>query len=461
MAKKNYEEMSKQILEYVGGKENISFFTHCVTRLRFNVRDKSRIKEDELKKITGVLGVQWSGEQLQIIIGNEVSDVYESTCRIGGFKELEAINENLDKSRNKLTIKKIFSAIMDGIVGSMVPALPALIGCGLIQAFTLLTTKVGLLTNDSSTVAMLTLISDSVFYFMPVIIGFFAARKFNLTPAIGAVLGAMLVHPNFNTMVASGETITFFGMNVPATTYTSSVLPAIIIVYVASLIEKVLNKYTPKSMKTVIVPFITILVMAPLSFCFLASISALLSTYIADFISVMYNTVGPIAVGLLSAFAPLIVMTGMHVSLTPIAVQNVVTMGADRLINPSFVLSNFAQGGACLAVGIKSKIIDRKSFALSSSFSDVVPGISEPGMYGITLRYKTPLYGSMIGGFMGGLYFGIMKVGAFAPGAPNIFVLPGYIGGNNNLLHTVIGIVITFFISFIATLILYKEKEEY
>lgn len=461
-----YEILAKNILDNVGGASNIDSVLHCYTRLRINFKDKEKIDEKKLKELN-VIGMQYSGNQLQIIIGNEVKEVYEAFIKISGFNETEAIDENLEelhaiKEKSKKTPKTVLLAIIDGIVGCMVPLLPMLIASGLIKAIILIGQQFGWLSAESVTVTVLSFVADSAFYFMPVIIGVFAAKKFGANMAIAAMLGGALIHPTFVSLVSDNVNISVFGLPIYNTTYSSTVVPIILSIWIMSYIEKFISKHSPKSIRSILEPVLTTIIMIPLMFCIVAPLGAIFSIGFANGLNWFHSTFGVIAVMIFCAIIPWVVMVGLHVGTVPFSIAAIAATGTDKLIMPAFLISNFAQGAACLAVGLRTKNTNTKSLAFSSSFSSIVPGVSEPGMYGITLKYKTPMWGSMIGAAIGGLYFGITGVGALSFVPPNIFALAAYAGTGdykNNLLNTVIGILISIVVSFIATLILYKPKE--
>lgn len=460
--KKNYEELARQILVQVGGEDNISNVMHCYTRLRINLKDRGLVNVEELEKLS-IIGTQFSGEQLQIIIGNEVNEVYDAFVDITGLKKEKIVDEKLDKEiqRNKYSIRNIIAAVIDGIVGCMIPILPMLVASGILKAIILLIEQFGLATAESSTLVMLSLVADSAFYFMPVIIGGFAAKKFGANIALGSMLGAALIHPSFFTLVAEGSPITIFGLPVYSATYSSSVVPIILSVWVMSYIEKFISNHSPKALRALIEPVLTIVIMIPLTFSVLAPLGAIFSVGFANALTWFYATFGIFAVSLFCAIIPWVVMLGMHVGTVPISISSIAATGIDKIMMPAFLISNFTQGAACLAVGIKSKKSDLKSLAFSSAFSNLIPGVSEPGMYGITLRYKTPMWGAMTGAAVGGLYFGITGVGAFSFLPPNIFALAGYVGTgeySNNLMNTIIGILIGMVTAFVVTMLIYKPE---
>lgn len=461
--KKNYEALAKEILQNVGGNDNIVNVMHCYTRLRLNLKD---IGLADVKKIEAldVIGVQFVGEQLQIIIGNEVPALYKALLKISGLQEEKAIDEVLDekKSKKKHTLKTIVSSVIDGIVGCMIPILPMLVASGVLKAIVLILTQFHIVAADSPTMFTLGFVADSAFYFLPVIIAVFAAKKFGATIALAAVIGAAMIHPDFIARVADGAGLSVFGLPIFATNYTSSVIPIILSVWVMSYVEKWIARYSPKALYSIIVPVVTILIMIPLTFVVLAPLGAIMSNGFADALTWFYATFGILAVVVFCAIIPWVVMLGMHVGTVPISIAAIAETGVDKMIMPAFLISNFTQGAACIAVGIKTKEKDLKSLSLSSAFSMIVPGISEPGMYGVTLRYRTPLWGAMIGAASGGLYFGITGVGAFSFLPPNIFGLAAYAGegaASANLMNTVIGILIGMVVAFFVTLVIYKPEK--
>lgn len=460
----HFDHLAKEIITCIGGKENISTAMHCYTRLRINIKDKSLVDLKELEALN-LIGAQFVGQQLQIIIGNEVNEVYDAFINAAGVKNEAVIEENLDKKipKKKMTIKSILSAAIDGIVGCMVPILPMLIASGILKAIVLIVLKFGWISAESGTAITLSFVADAAFYFMPVILGGFAAQKFGANVALGSMMGAALIHPTFVSMVSEGSNLSVFGLPIYSASYNSTVIPIILSVWIMSYVEKFISKHSPKSLRTIFEPVLTILIMTPIIFCLLAPLGAIFSTGFATALNWFYDVFGVIAVAVFCAIIPWVVMIGMHVGTVPISIATIASTGMDKLMMPAFLLSNFSQGAACLAVGVKAKSADLKSFAFSSAFSNIIPGISEPGMYGITLRYKTPMWGAMLGAACGGLYFGITGVGAFSFLPPNIFALAGYSGTGkyeNNLSNAVIGIVISMIISFAATMILYKPNNE-
>lgn len=461
---KNYDVLAKQVLELVGGRENVASAMHCYTRLRINCKDTSIVDLDAIKQLD-VLGAQFTGEQLQVIIGNEVKEVYEAFIEQSGLQKEAMIDEKLDDvpAKKKWTIKGMLTGIVDAIVACVIPLIPILIGSGVLQAIVLIIQQFGWLPADSPTLVTINFVANAAFYFLPVFVGFFAAKKFGANVALGAMLGAALIHPTFVSMVTAGDAGSVFGLPIYSASYSSTIVPIILAVWVMSYVEKFISRYSPKAIRTILEPSLTLIIMIPLTFCLLAPLGAMLSDGFASLLTWFYGIFGPLAVAAFAAIVPWVVMVGIHIGTTAISVTTIAQTGIDAFMMPGFFISNFAQGAACLAVGIKAKTTELRSFAYSCAFSNVVPGISEPGMYGITLRYKTPMAGAMIGAAAGGLYFGLTGTGALQFLPPNIFAFVGYMGEGafaGNLMNAIIGVVIAMVVAFIATMFLYKPEKE-
>lgn len=461
---KNYDALAKQVLELVGGRENVASAMHCYTRLRINCKDTSIVDLDAIKQLD-VLGAQFTGEQLQVIIGNEVKEVYEAFIEQSGLQKEAMIDEKLDDvpAKKKWTVKGMLTGIVDAIVACVIPLIPILIGSGVLQAIVLIVQQFGWLPADSPTLVTINFVANAAFYFLPVFVGFFAAKKFGANVALGAMLGAALIHPTFVSMVTAGDAGSVFGLPIYSASYSSTIVPIILAVWVMSYVEKFISRYSPKAIRTILEPSLTLIIMIPLTFCLLAPLGAMLSDGFASLLTWFYGIFGPLAVAAFAAIVPWVVMVGIHIGTTAISVTTIAQTGIDAFMMPGFFISNFAQGAACLAVGIKAKTTELRSFAYSCAFSNVVPGISEPGMYGITLRYKTPMAGAMIGAAAGGLYFGLTGTGALQFLPPNIFAFVGYMGEGafaGNLMNAIIGVVIAMVVAFIATMFLYKPEKE-
>lgn len=457
-SKERYAELADKVVDLLGGKDNISFFTHCVTRLRFNVKDKGLVKTGEIEQLPGVMGAQWSGDQYQVIIGQAVGDAYDLIVERTGLAKQDAVREDLgDAPKKKFSINTIF----DAISGCITPLIPVLIGAGFIKIIVLLGEQLGLLTADMPTHTVLTFVGDAGFYFLPVFIGATAAKKFGANMGLGMLVGGMLIHPTFVAAVSEGTALDIFGLPIYAASYSSSVIPAILAVAVMAPIERFFARISPDSLRSITEPLLTLLVMMPLTLCLLAPAGAFLGNYLSAAILWLYKTTGFFGVAVFSALCPWIVMTGMHSALMPYLLEALAT-GAEFIVFTGMIISNIDQGAACLAVSLKSKDTKIKSTAASCAITAIVGGVTEPGTFGINLRFKTPMYGAMIGSFCGALVAGFGKAAAHAiTGSSGLLGgIPIYLGGDiSNVLWMVAGIAVGMIVTFIATWFLYKPEQ--
>ncbi|MBQ6560679.1 MAG: PTS transporter subunit EIIC [Erysipelotrichaceae bacterium] len=485
--KKDFGALAASIVELIGGKDNIAHAAHCLTRLRITPKDTSLVKIDDIKKL-GVIGAQMIGDQVQVIIGNDIEEVYDAFVNVSGVERVAAIDENLDPelTKKKKSFKEILGSIFPAIVACVFPILPALLACGMLQSIVMIATNIFKVPADNPTITTLTWIYNVAFWFLPVFVGYAAAKRFGVKAAMGILMGAILIHPTFLEAVKAGAGYTvpnpggpptvvpgtgsagsLFGFNIYPGDYTSTIIPVIVCVFVQSFVEKFLNKIVPKNIRFVLVPTLEILIMAPLGLLVLAPISHRLSSAFAGLLISLFHIpgAGPVLICLFAAFYPFIVITGMHFNLMAVAMAIGQQFGKNPLTSVAGFLFQYTQAAACLAVALKAKDAERRSLALSCAFSDAVPGISEPGMYGITFKYKKSLYAAMIGSAVGGLIAAILNVGSYAGGPPNLFTwamfinpapVPDAMGDlKRMIICTVIGAIVTF----VLTLLFYKDEE--
>lgn len=457
---KKYQRVVDEIVSLVGGKENITSFAHCVTRLRFNVADKSNVKESDVKQLPGVVGINWAGNQFQIIIGQAVGDVYQAICTKHGIQAAEAIQENLDAKKPK-TAGEIVSAICGGIAGCVIPLLPILIGAGMIKVLITMLTSTNLMTADHPTLATLSFAADAAFYFLPVFVGAMAAKKFGANQSIGMLLGAMLISPTFIEMVNNGTPGSIFGLPIHGASYSSSIFPVICTVFVASYVERFVAKHSPDAVRNILEPVVTLLVMIPLSFVVIAPLGAILGDGLAWVLTLMYEKTGFVAIAVQAAIYPLIVMTGMHVGLIPIGMTNLMTLGYEPNMI-TCVLSNLNQGASCLAVAIRTKDRELRSTAVSSAITAIFGGVTEPAMFGINLPLKTPLYGAMLGSLISGTVAGLLKVRAYSFGSTAFpFTIFCYVNPDGSgILACLFSLILGMVCTFVITLLIYRENNE-
>lgn len=455
-----YVNLVNNILDMVGGNDNITLFTHCVTRLRFNVKDKGLVDLKAIEKTEGVIGVQWSGDQLQIIVGQNVGEVYSFICKTHGLKKEAAVNEDLDGVKKEFSVKGIVTGVVDGIAGCFTPLIPMLCGGGMIRVVAMFIQLTGVLPADNPTYMILTWMGDAFLYFLPVFVGYSAAKKFGASQPIAMLLGAFLLHPSFTGAISAGTALTMFGLPVYAASYKSTVFPIILTVWVLSKIEKVLKKYTPEMFMSMLVPLLSLLIMLPVMLCITGPAGFYLGTYVSAAIIWLYETFGFIGIALFALVRPFVVMTGMHLGMTSYWISAFSSLGYEPFYLGCGFIGNFCQGAACLAVALKAKTKNLKSTAMTCAISAIVPGITEPAMFAVTLRLKKPMYAAMIGGCVGSALMGLLGVVAYAlPGSAALFGLPVFIGPNGNLIKMVISILVAMVVAFIAAWMLGFEEE--
>ena len=453
----NYENLAKEILKNVGGQENVSNLTHCATRLRFNLKDVSKANTETIKKTKGVMGVVDKGGQYQVIIGNDVNHVYKEIMKIAN---IEGNSESKEVDDRKTVAK-----VIDTITGIFTPILPAITAAGMMKAVLALLTAFKLISTDSQSYQIFNFMADAAFYFLPIFLANSAAKKFKCNPYLAMMLGGILLHPTFVTMVnaakETGEPLAIFGLPITLASYSSSVLPIILGVWFMSYVEPIADKISPKAIKFFTKPLITAVVSGIVILVVIGPIGYIVSDKVGLGIKTLESYASWLVPTLLGGLTPLLVMTGTHYGLIPIGINNRMTMGYDTIIYPGMLASNVSQGGAALAVAIKSKNKEIKQLASSAGITAVC-GITEPALYGVNLRFKTPLYASMIGGAAGGLFLGLFRVSNYSGGSPGFLTLPSYIGGESmmNFVYACIGAVISVVVAFVAGLILYKDKVE-
>ncbi|KHD36151.1 PTS beta-glucoside transporter subunit IIABC [Clostridium acetobutylicum] len=462
-----YEKLAKDIIENVGGKENVNSLTHCITRLRFKLKDESKANTDVLKNMDGVVTVIKSGGQYQVVIGNHVPDVYADVVAIGGFS---SSSEEGTKEKTNL-----FNAFIDTISGVFTPTLGVLAATGMIKGFNAMFIAFGWLTKTSGTYNILNAVGDCLFYFFPIFLGYSAAKKFKGNHFIGMAIGASLVYPTLSTLMtgkplytlfqgtifASPVYVTFLGIPVILMNYSSTVIPIILASYVGVKVEKAFAKIIPDVVKTFLVPFCTLLVMVPLSLIVIGPISTWAGKLLGAGTLAIYN-LSPILAGLfIGAFWQVFVIFGLHWGLVPIAMNNLSVLHYDPILAGTLGAS-FAQTGVVLAILIKTKNVKLKGIALPAFISGIF-GVTEPAIYGVTLPRKKPFIISCIGAAIGGGITGFMGTKLWMMGGLGIFAIPSYIGAkgmDRGFYGAVMSVVISFVVGFLIMFFAGFKDEE-
>lgn len=462
MAKNDTKSLASQIIELVGGRDNISALTHCISRLRFNLKDEGLVDKEKLENLSEVKGLKFQNGQIQVIIGQKVNLVYDEAVKLAGIQAGTA-GDAQDTPKEKMTAKLFFSRLIDAISGSITPNIPILLAAGMLKVVNLLAGSSGLslLTEESATYQILSLVADAGFYFLPIFIAASAARKFNTNQGLAMFLMAALLHPAFIELVGSGVSLSVFGIPITSASYSSTVLPAIMIVWVMKYVYKFISKISPEIIASVLVPFGTVLIMIPISFCILGPLGVIMGNYVTSFFIWLYNTTGAFGVGIMGAVYPFLVITGMHATLAPALVQMLSDLGYEPFLIWANICANLAIGASALALGIRAKNKNTKSGAIASSVSAIIGGVTEPALFGYVLRYRSLFIGILTGGFAGAFYGGIMKVYTYVmPGSGGLFAIPSFIGNEGGgVVHAIIGLCISMVVAFIVTLFV-KFKED-
>lgn len=442
-----YENLSKQIIKAVGGKNNIISVVHCATRLRFTLKDESKANDEEVKAIKEVLSLVKKGGQYQLVIGNNVDLVYNDLVKIANINPKPDKKEKDDRS--------VFDKIIGSITGSIAPVIPLLAGCGIGKVLLLVLTMLGVLAKESQTYMILNFIFDTGFYFMPGFVGFSAAKIFGSNQYLGAFLGLVTVHPDWVSLVSAEKPVEFLGIGVSLVKYSSTLVPAILSVWIMSYIERFAKKIVPEMIKVFAEPLLIVILSVPLTFIVIGPVGNFISNLVADGSMFIYNHGGFIAIPILAMVYPWLVSIGIHKALSPVSISLVAERGFDPIIRVVALCSNMAQAAASLAVSFKTKNKALKSLAFSSSMTAFLGGITEPAMYGVNLKLKKPMYASMIGGAVAGLFAGIVKLKAFIYVTPGLLSLAMWISEDENFLFlAIVTLIISSIVTFIATWIL-------
>ncbi|MCG7376128.1 beta-glucoside-specific PTS transporter subunit IIABC [Paenibacillus sp. ACRSA] len=440
-----HESTAADILKLVGGEKNVDSVTHCATRLRFNLKDESIANNEALKNVPGVMGVASSGGQYQVIIGNEVNNVYKALAQLGNFTS---------KNDGPAVKKGKISTVLDTISGIFTPILPAMIGCAMIKAVLLILKTFDLVDLDGQFNTIMTFVGDAAYYFLPMLLAWSAAVKLKANVGFALTIAGILLHPSFSALLSAGEPVSFLGLPVTQATYSSSVIPIILAVWILSYVERFAEKFSPSVIKSILKPLIVILVMAPLTLIVLGPLGAIAGNYLASAVSYVNAHAGWLVSGIIGGAFPFLILTGMHYSLGPVVLTAYAQTKTDSIVGPGMLVHNIAQGAAALAVALRTKNKAFKQVAYSTSVTALL-GITEPALFGVTLRLKKPLIAVVIGGVIGGIYVGLFGVARSALGIAGLATLPAFITDNPwNLVHAAIGLVISFVVTFLMTLIL-------
>lgn len=439
----NNLRLAKEIMKYVGGEENIISLNHCSTRLRLKITDEEKFNIDKIKQIEGVLDIVKSMGGYQIIIGNNVAKVYNAILKHYHIKT--------DAKAGRVSTNP-FDALLNALSDIMSPVFPAVIAAGLFSAIATVWVLCGM-SAESSTYKIVYTASQVPFYFLPFLAAYGAARHWKLNPILALTLAGILLHPDMLTLLSDGSAVSLFGLPVTPATYSSSLIPMILTCWAMKYIGSFIEDKCPDSIRYVMVPFITMVVMIPIMLC----ITGPVGSWIGELMKIMLvylsekvPFVGTIIVG---SIVPFLVLTGSHLALIPLELQSFTTLGYESMIMPAFIGLNFSQFAVSLAVFLKARKKSLKATAFSTGLTAFLTGTTEPTLYGISIRFKKPLIATFIGCIANALFCAIFNVKEYSWGAPGFFTMVNFIDpkGSNNIYFAIGAVVVTIVVTFIAT----------
>lgn len=456
------KKLALGIIEHVGGEENIQTVTHCATRLRMTLRNNQKANKDAVNNLDGVISVITQNGQFQIVIGNNVNQVYKSLL---DQTNLDQRSDSDVKTNDSANDQGRVAKVLDIISGIFVPIIPVLAGSGMLKAFLIILSFVGWLNPETQTYQLLNIISDAGFYFLPLLLAHSASIKFKTHPYVSMAIGGVLLHPSFQAMIQTAKetsgSIELFGLPVGLVSYSSSVIPIILVIWALSYIEPVVDRIVPSVLRVFGTPFIIFLLVSPIALIVIGPLGAYLGDGLAFVLGWIDGYASWLIPTIVGTFTPLLVMVGMHYALVSVGINSLANSGFESIAGPGMLVSNIAQGGAVLALSLKTKDKKLKSLSISTGISAIL-GITEPALYGVELQNRRTLISAMIGGGVGGLFLGVMRVVRYVQVPPSIIGLTGFIGGEglSNLYFAIIGSIIAFIVGFVMQLILGMDKKE-
>lgn len=442
-----YLDLATDILNYMGGASNIKKVWHCATRLRFNVKDNNKVNQKELEKLKGIIQVVYGHEQWQLVIGTQVADVYDQLINMKEIKDSKnLIKEKEAKNKERTGFLGLLNKFISFISSLFMPFLNAICGAGVLKGVLALCTTMKWLKETSGTYVLLNAAADSLFYFLPIFIAFNAAKQLKVDRFVSVTIAGALLYPQITTLATKNITIKFLGIPVIPMSYSSSVIPIILSIWLLSYLEPMLKRLIPDSLKYVFVALIELVIMVPLTLIVVGPIGSTISSALANSIMTIYNHASLFAGLLIGGLWQVIVMFGFHWMILPLIMSNIAKLGQDPIF-PIACAVVMSQAGAALGVFLKAKDNKTKQISGSACIAAIF-GITEPTLYGVTLKYKKPFYIAISCSALGGIVIGLSNVEAHAFAFPSILSIPTYLG------HGFVGEIIGLLISFVGAAIL-------
>ena len=463
MAKLDYRALADDIIERVGGVANIREVSHCVTRLRFVLSNKELTNDQEIKALKGVLGTVYGSGQYQVILGENLFPVYDAIEKNYDIQtgavvdETHAEDYKLQDANQEKNVKYYFTKAIQFMSASLTPFITVLYGAGMLRVIMSLASYFAPSVSSSTTYKLFNNIAQAPFYFMPILVAYGASRVLKSNPAFSITLAAALLYPDWTAMVSAGDPVNMFGIPVKLLSYSSTLLPAIFLSIMAAYLEKFFYKVIPGVLRSVFAPLCIFLVGFPITMLVLGPIGNVIGSVIVSIIVWIERHTGGLAPGIIAAAHPFLVLMGVNMLMVPPMTELFTAMGYDNVFRPGWILHNIAEGGSSFAVAMKTKNGDLKSTALSAGIGAFVSGVSEPALYGVGIRFKTPIIGTVIGGLVGGAVAGIMGAKAFSMGYSSVL---GVVIFEETMAAIITAVVVAFAVSFITTYILFKDEPE-
>ena len=453
----DFKKLANSVVDAVGGVGNVTNLTHCMTRLRFILKDEAKASDETVKNIPGVMGLVKQGGQYQIIIGNNVAAAYKEILALGvdGGATVDAS----EQPKQKWTLKRVGMTILDAIIGTMTPLIPAIIGGSMVKLLAMLLLMTGVVGETNSTYVLLNTIGDAAFFFLPILVAVSASKKFGTNTYLAVAIAGLMVHPVFMDLMAKaaeGQAVTLAMLPITSVKYTYTIIPAIVMSWLLRYIEAGVDRITPLVTKNFLKPMLILLVGAVIAISIVGPAGVWLGNGISAVVYGIHGKLGWLAVAIVGAIWPLLVMTGMHRVFTPTIVTTIAETGSEAMVMPSEIGANMSLGGVSLAVAFKTKNRELRQTALAAASSALIAGITEPALYGVAIRLKRPMIASVITGFIAGAVAGLACLASHSMAAPGLFTSVQFIDKDNptSILWIAAVMAISVVVSFALTLIL-------
>lgn len=453
----DFNKLASSVVDAVGGVGNVTNLTHCMTRLRFILKDEAKASDETVKNIPGVMGLVKQGGQYQIIIGNNVAAAYKEILALGvdGGATVDAS----EQPKQKWTLKRVGMTILDAIIGTMTPLIPAIIGGSMVKLLAMLLLMTGVVGETNSTYVLLNTIGDAAFFFLPILVAVSASKKFGTNTYLAVAIAGLMVHPVFMDLMAKaaeGQAVTLAMLPITSVKYTYTIIPAIVMSWLLRYIEAGVDRITPLVTKNFLKPMLILLVGAVIAISIVGPAGVWLGNGISAVVYGIHGKLGWLAVAIVGAIWPLLVMTGMHRVFTPTIVTTIAETGSEAMVMPSEIGANMSLGGVSLAVAFKTKNRELRQTALAAASSALIAGITEPALYGVAIRLKRPMIASVITGFIAGAVAGLAGLASHSMAAPGLFTSVQFIDKDNptSILWIAAVMAISVVVSFALTLIL-------